>query len=348
MGGHDPTSTRLKAQRSQTQSSPGVGRGHIDETRTPSSAGADCALAAGAALGREHLTVESVLGVGATGHVYAVRDQNLDRSVAVKVLIDGSQDAQEGERFLREARITAALQHPNILPVYEYDRTAGGQPYFAMKRIDGMSLGSMIELAREGKRPAAIADAAAMVSAMIGVTRAVAYAHHRGFIHQDIKPDNIVIANFGEVLLVDWGSARALRGAEDGQRYGTPLYMSPEQARGDEADERCDVYALAATLFHMLLLRPPTWATQPERFWAMKRAGEIQPPTAAEAAGIPRSLLAIVLRALSPQPSARYADAQQLLLELERWQAAWRCRPTARAGSSACADGTARMRARCG
>ncbi len=321
MGGQDPISTRLQAQRRKTEASPTLGSRHIEETRTPSSAGADAALPSGAALGREHLTVETVLGVGATGHVYAVRDRNLDRSVAVKVLIGGGEDIQEGERFLREARITAALQHPNILPVYEFDRTAHGQPYFAMKRIDGMSLGSMIELAREGKRPAAIAGAAAMVSVMIGVTRAVAYAHHRGYVHQDIKPDNIVVANFGEVLLVDWGSARQLRGIEPDQRYGTPLYMSPEQARGEDVDERCDVYSLGATLFHMLLLRPATWATDPERFWAMKRAGEIQAPSAAESATIPRSLIAIVLRALRPKAAERYANAQQLLEELERWQA---------------------------
>jgi tetratricopeptide (TPR) repeat protein len=267
--------------------------------------------------------IERVLGIGATGRVFAVEDRNLRRAVAVKFLGDGRRVADAGdiEHFVDEAQITASLEHPNVLPVHELDVTEAGEVYFTMKKIDGRSLGALIERSTPAARDPRLADLNALVSLMIGVCQALAYAHDRGLAHQDVKPDNIMIGDYGEVLLVDWGSA--IRLDADGPRrlYGTPLYMSPEQARGERIDQRSDLYCLGATLFHALTLRLPAWSDDPEAFWRMKRAGEIDPPTPAERAAIPAPLLAIALKALEPDQTRRYASATDLLADLRGWQA---------------------------
>jgi hypothetical protein len=267
---------------------------------------------------------ESLLGVGATGEVYSVSDRNLERMVAVKVLLGdlrGNRDDVDG--FVREARITAALAHPNVMPVHDFDLTADGRPYIAMGRIKGRSLGAMLAESAPGAPHPALPSRNAMVSMAIAVCNAAAFAHHQGIVHQDIKPDNIMLGDFGEVLLVDWGSAGRVdaSGRVIGQIYGTPLYMSPEQARREGADARSDVYGIGATLFHALTLRLPTWSDQPERFWEMKRIGEIDPPTVEERRGLPPELLAIALKAMAADPAARYATAEAMRGDLEQYQA---------------------------
>ena len=261
------------------------------------------ASAAGRLLGepeQQRYSAEAALGVGATSEVWGVRDRTLDRLFAIKVLRpDIVDDADSRAGFIAEARLTASLNHPNVLPVHDFDFTADGRPYIAMARIDGSSLGAAIEASRTGGRAGAIADDNAIVSIAIAVCNAVAYAHHRGVIHQDIKPDNILLGGFGEVLLLDWGSAARLS-AVDGRitakLYGTPLYMSPEQARGEFADRRSDIYCLGATLFHTLLARLPTWSDDPTAFWTMKKSGTIQAASPAERRATPRALLAIAGR----------------------------------------------------
>jgi serine/threonine protein kinase len=268
--------------------------------------------------------VDSLLGVGATGQVFAVFDRNLRRPVAVKVLNRELVGRDDLDGFVDEARITASLAHPNVLPVHEIDLSEDGRPYFTMGRIDGRPLGEVLAPAAPGApRPERIASFNAVVSVMIAVCNAVAYAHHRGVIHQDIKPDNIMLGEFGEVLLLDWGSAGEI--GDDGRLrsrlYGTPLYMSPEQARQEFADRRSDVYCLGATLFHALTLRVPTWSDDAERFWRMKRAGELCPPTEAERGAVPAELLGIALKALEADPAARYDDTDAMRRDLERYQA---------------------------
>ncbi len=139
----------------------------------------------------------------------------------------------------------------------------------------GPSLGAAIESSSPGPRAAAIADFNAIVSIAIAVCNATAYAHHRGIIHQDIKPDNILLGGFGEVLLLDWGSAALVpeaSGRVTSKLYGTPLYMSPEQARGEYADRRSDIFCIGAALFHALLLRLPTWSDEPTDSGARNQA----------------------------------------------------------------------------
>lgn len=267
--------------------------------------------------------IESLLGMGATGQVYSVHDRNLDRLVAVKVLNDaGRADDEQLQSFLREARIAASLAHPNVLPVYELDLDAGGRPWFSMGRIGGRTLGAAILESSRDARHAAIGSWNRVVSTTIDLCQAAAYAHHRGIVHQDIKPDNVLIGDFGEVLLLDWGSAGHIdaSGRIASGIYGTPLYMSPEQARREGADARSDVYCIGATLFHALALRPPTWSDDDQEFWRMKRAGELQPPDAGEREGVPPELFGIALKAMEADPARRYPTAEAMRADLEAYQ----------------------------
>jgi tRNA A-37 threonylcarbamoyl transferase component Bud32 len=264
--------------------------------------------------------VQGLLGVGATAQVFAVVDRNLRREVAVKLFATGDGDDAELERFLSEARIAASLQHPGVVPVHELGADAEGRLFYAMKRVEGRSLAA--ELDQPGRGRLGVVNA--LVSVFIDLCSALAYAHHRGIVHQDVKPDNVMLGDFGEVLLVDWGSAA--KADADGRvverhLYGTPLYMSPEQARRDHADARSDVYCLGGTLLHALTGRLPMWRDEPEAFWEAKRRGEIDAPTPAESAAVPRELLAIAMKALEPDPAARYAAAKDMLADLERYQA---------------------------
>ncbi len=265
--------------------------------------------------------VASLLGRGGGGEVWAVEDRRLGRIMAVKVQASGSAgDACAAERFAAEARTTASLEHPNVLPVHDLGETADGRLWFAMRQATGVTLAEAIALAGEGRVPEPIRDTADRVQVMIRVCEAVAYAHSRGVVHRDLKPANIMIGEFGELLVLDWGSAeRSGAGGEAGV-VGTPLYMSPEQARGEPADGRSDVYALGATLWQLLCLRPPLLALgEGEDFWERKRRGDIEEPPAGVAARIPSDLLAIARRALAPAPSARFANAAGMARALRLW-----------------------------
>lgn len=270
----------------------------------------------------ERYTVVEELGTGANGRVVAARDRVLDRVVAVKMLIQG--DSLETARFIREARITAALEHPNIVPLHDLEFPAVGNINFIMRRVVGMTLGVAIQRAQAGQVPPAIATTNDLLTLILKVCDALARAHARGVIHQDVKPDNIMLGEHGEVVLVDWGEARLSGESTVGkpsQVVGTPIYMSPEQAQGERADERSDVYCLGASLFHALLLRYPTWHDEPERFWQKKREGLIDLPSAEEQRQVPRRLLAIMLTAMAADPLARYQSIQALSEDLTAFQA---------------------------
>ncbi len=261
-----------------------------------------------------------VLGLGATGAVYAVEDRNLSRVVAVKVFGDAKDDPEEIWHYIKEAQIVASLTHPNVLPIYDLDVTSDGRVYFTMPRIKGCSLGAVIEASGGAVRDPRIAQASDVVRIGVAVAQALACAHAQRIIHQDVKPDNIMLGDFGEVLLVDWGSAVRLEPGINASLYGTPLFMSPEQARGEQTDERSDIYCLGATLFITLLLRAPTWSDDPEIFWQRKRNGELDEPTSEECARHPRVLLDILRKCLSRDPPARYQRIEALLADLHAYQ----------------------------
>ncbi len=267
-------------------------------------------------------TLRGRLGAGATGQVMLAHDQTFDREVAMKVMIGRGGPA--AARFVREARITASLEHPGIVPIHDLDFTPGGAGYFTMRRIVGRSLGELLADRRAGK-PAhpAIANTNAIVTLIRKVLDTLARAHDQGIIHQDLKPDNLMLGDYGEAVVVDWGEARIKgeSGVRKARTVGTPAYMSPEQARGEHADERSDLYGLGSTMFHLLFDRPPFLVDDQERFWQGKKAGAIQLPDATALARVDRRLMAILLRALAADPAERYQDARALAGDLDRFQA---------------------------
>jgi tRNA A-37 threonylcarbamoyl transferase component Bud32 len=266
------------------------------------------------------------VGTGATSHVYEVRDSSLNRTIAVKFLRK-SREAKPGvrSRFVREARVTAMLEHPNIMPVHDIGLTEKNDVFFAMKKVSGRTLGDAIRAAKKGDEiPDEFRTFDGRVRIFLKVCDALTYAHHEGFIHQDVKPDNMMLGEFGEVLLLDWGSALRRRMPVDRKHkglFGTPAYMSPEQARRERADERSDVYCLGTTLFHALHLRHPMWADKPEVFWEKKRAGAIDPLTAEERRAVPPALTDIALKAMAAEPAQRYQSIAALADDLKRYQA---------------------------
>ncbi|MBA3683741.1 MAG: protein kinase [Planctomycetes bacterium] len=267
--------------------------------------------------------IRGELGTGSTGVVLAATDTSLRRDIAIKFLGHGELTGPKAERLLHEARVAASLEHPAIVPLYDLDRSPAGDLYLTMKRARGRSLGVVLAEAATGIVPTEIPTAFASIDIVLRVCDGVAAAHARDVIHRDIKPDNIVVGSFGEVVLVDWGLASDLGSVgTNGTVVGTPLYMSPEQARGGAPTRGDDIYALGATLFHLLHHRPPLRASADvDGFWRAKRAGAIDPPTAEERQRVPARLGAIALRAIDADPARRYASVVDLAADLRAYLA---------------------------
>ncbi len=263
--------------------------------------------------------VAEVIGHGGGGTVFRVLDQQLQRQVACKVLrSDRSGNESKIRRFVHEARLNARLDHPGIVPVLDCGEDQDGRPWFHMRIADGTDLGKLLLQAETDHLPAALEDLGDRVDIIQRVCDAVAYAHEHGVIHQDIKPGNIVIGDYGEVFLLDWGTAIDQQAPESEHPglVGTPAYMSPEQARREGADERSDVYCLGASLYHLLALQLPVWDPNPARFWQRKKLGSIDPLPAS----IPGQLQNIVLQAMATDPEQRFSNARSLGRALQQWQ----------------------------
>src|SRR5213595_2997844 len=203
----------------------------------------------------EHYAIDRQLGAGGMATVYVARDLKHDRHVAVKVLRPELAAVLGIDRFLSEIRVTAHLQHPHILPLFDSGQ-AGGLIYYVMPYVEGESLRQLLE--REQQLPIDVA-----VGLTADVAEALDYAHRHGVVHRDIKPENVLFQD-GQAVVADFGIALALSAAggsrltETGLSLGTPQYMSPEQATGDRAiDARSDQYALGAVVYEMLAGEPP-------------------------------------------------------------------------------------------
>ena len=267
------------------------------------------------------------LARGGMGRVVVAEDQKLGRTVALKLLHHDSPALRA--RFEREAAITARLAHPAIVPIYEAGELDNGEPFYAMKLVEGTPLDATIQ------RATTLAARLALLPSAMAVCEALAYAHSRRIIHRDLKPANVLVGTFGETVVIDWGLAKDLDAAGgdvvtpsqiegnsdvtiDGEVMGTPSYMPPEQATGGVVDERADVYALGALLYHVVAGRPP---------YRGRTAGEIldavekgpPPPLVEIEPDVPDDLASIVTKAMARTPSERYATAGELAEELRRF-----------------------------
>jgi serine/threonine-protein kinase len=260
--------------------------------------------------------VESVLGRGGMGVVYKGRHLQLNRPVAIKMLLAGSYaTAAERERFLREAEAAARLQHPHIVQVYDVG-DHDGRPYFTMEFVSGGTLAE--QLARVPQAPQKAAELLATL------TDAVRVAHEARIIHRDLKPSNILLTADGTPKISDFGLARQLEAAAGltltGAPMGTPCYMSPEQARGEShaLGPYVDIYALGALLYELVTGRPPFHAESSSATLQQVISQEPVPPKRLNG-NIPRDLETICLKCLQKDPARRYAEAADLLEDLRRF-----------------------------
>lgn len=263
-----------------------------------------------------------LLGSGGMSRVYRVRDEGLGREVALKVLRpELSKEESAIARFVEEARITAQLDHPNIPAVYALSADRKRSTCFTMKVLEGQSLQQVLE---ENEREG-VDGLFAALDVLVRVCDAVAFAHARGVLHLDLKPANVMVGEFGQIYLVDWGLARRkdeLPTAEqnDGANHGTPAYMAPEQARGENhaLDERTDLFALGGMLYRVLTGRPPYTGRDAEAVLRAATQGVVAPPVKA-GSSLPRRLVAICTKALSADPAQRYQQASELKTDLEEF-----------------------------
>ena len=292
---------------------------------------------------------------GGLGEVFLALDSELNREVALKeIRSDLAGESSYRARFEFEAEVTGGLEHPGIVPVYGLGRTADGRPAYAMRFIRGRSLKTAIarfhaadRLGRRDRRNLAFRE---LLRRFTDVCDAIAYAHSRGILHRDLKPSNIMLGRYGETLVVDWGLAKAIGrpdlGAEPsapsadpnpeppllprsgesleptlaGSAIGTPGYLSPEQATGEETGIPSDVYGLGATLYHLLTGRPSCEAADRGEALARTVAGEIPRPRRVDPR-IPRPLESICRKAMALHPADRYASALALRADIDRWLA---------------------------
>jgi eukaryotic-like serine/threonine-protein kinase len=252
------------------------------------------------------------LGSGGMGEVYLARDRVLGRDVALKVLRKQyAGDDEFAERFKREAMSAASLSHPNIIQVYDRGETEEGASYIAMEYVPGGTLKERIS--REG--PLEAADAAGLGAQ---VAEALGAAHHRGMVHRDIKPQNVLLAARGGAKVADFGIARAGSSAtisRTGSVMGTAGYMSPEQALGKPATPKSDLYSLGVVLYEALTGELPYTADNPIAV-SMKHVNEPLRPPIELNPRIPKGMNALVTKLLAKDPEDRYADAEELADDL--------------------------------
>jgi tetratricopeptide (TPR) repeat protein len=277
-----------------------------------------------------HYVITREIARGGMGRIQVARDRRLGREVAVKETLAGT--GSIARRFEREARITARLQHPSIVSVHEAGTWPSGDPFYAMPLVSGRSLAEVIAAATTPEARIGL------VPHVLAIADAMAYAHGERIIHRDLKPRNVVIGAFGETVVIDWGLAKDLRadapadvadsasgasGASGetsaGDVLGTPAYMPPEQAAGVAVDERADVYAIGAILYHVLAGRAPYQADSQAELLSAVYVGPPQPLAELAPRAAPE-LIAIAERAMERDVARRYPSARELAEDLRRFQ----------------------------
>jgi WD40 repeat protein/tRNA A-37 threonylcarbamoyl transferase component Bud32 len=315
------------------------------------------ALPEGGVVTTSHYRVDHLHARGGLGQILVARDEVLHREVALKVLpAERAQDRDSRCRFLREAEVTSQLEHPGVVPVYGLGQVGDGSPVYAMRFIRGETFFEAAQrfhaAAPPGHEPGWRRQGfQQLLQRFLSVCNTIAYAHSRGILHRDLKPSNILLGEYGETLVVDWGLAKPLatadRAGDDsalppphasaaggetqvGVIVGTPAYMSPEQAAGDWAHvgTASDIYGLGATLYVLLTGQPPFQDLELREVLDQVRRGAFQSPRQ-RLRHVPPPLEAICLKAMARDPAGRYPTALALADDLEHWLAdepvrAWR------------------------
>ena len=300
--------------------------------------------------------IGGVIAQGGMGAVLEANEACIRRTVAMKVMLN-THSPGEMMRFINEARVTGQLEHPNIVPVHEVGLDENEQLFYTMKFVQGDTLWKVIEmLAAEGPDTVKKYPLPALLTIFQKVCDAIAFAHSRRVIHRDLKPGNIMLGGYGEVLVMDWGLAKSLDAADTpepgpsavpagapvesvaggltmaGAIVGTPQFMPPEQARGElgKLDPRSDIYSLGAILFQILTLRPPVEGTDADEVIAKVARGEAIPPLAGiigekrlphlPGGKVPGSLEAVVMKAMAAEQGARYQSVVELQRDIEAFQ----------------------------
>jgi WD40 repeat protein len=277
---------------------------------------------------RDSYVIERELARGGMGRILIAEDRRLARPVALKELLVAN--AALADRFSREVRITARLQHPGIVPVYEAGHWPGGEPFYAMKLVTGRSLEKVVQ------ERTTLDERLRLVPNLVQLAEAMAYAHDQRIIHRDLKPANVLVGDYGETVVIDWGLAKDLDEVADdaaidgvvvdsmltqvGAVVGTPAYMAPEQARGEKVDARADVYALGALMWHVLAGMSPVSGSSADTVIQRVRDGVATRPLAEVEPQVPAELATIVDLAMSTNPAARYPTARELAADLSAFQ----------------------------
>ena len=281
------------------------------------------------------------VGFGGMKAVIQVKDKDTTRNVAMAIIPDSADRPQSDiNRFIQEARITARLEHPNIVPVHDIGVDTNGVPYFTMKLLRGRTLSTILKKMRDDDyKTLKEFDLTRLLRIYVKILNGVVFAHSKKIIHLDLKPDNVHIGDFGEVLIIDWGLARFIGAPEDiednydgemiafpgmspagdytldGITKGTPGYMAPEQAAGQNRlkDERSDIYALGALLYVILTFESPLTGRPVNEILAETIRGNIKfPDPENQKRSIPAAMQAVVLKAMSRYPEERYQTATEL------------------------------------
>lgn len=278
-----------------------------------------------------HYRIGDEIARGGVGLVRRAIECRTGREVALKELLTNA--PRRRLRFAREARVTAQLQHPSIVPVYEIGRWPDGRPFYAMKLVAGRPLDAVVDQALDAEARLAL------IPRIVPAVEAIAYAHEKGVMHRDLKPSNVLLGEFGETVVIDWGLAKGVDEPDEvslpapgavkpvsaarsgpaltaaGAVMGTPAYMPPEQALGDPVDARADVYSLGALLYHALSGHAPYEGGSP---MAVLMAVLTRPPVplSRRAPEAPADLVAIIEKAMAREPADRYPDARGLARDL--------------------------------
>ncbi len=287
-------------------------------------------------------TMGAELGRGAIGQVIEAQDEHLKRNVAIKILQENNGlDRDRIARFIAEAQIIAQLEHPTIVPVHEIGLMPGGLPYFTMKKVRGKLLSEVINERRVDNSNDFIRYRKRLLRRFSLLCNGVAYAHSRGVVHRDLKPDNIIIGEYGEIQIMDWGLAKVLNDSSVvkpsevstvrnnhsmstmmGSIAGTPAYMSPEQARGelDRIGPASDIFSLGLLMAEIVTLVRVFRSTEPAiTLKQVGKAGPIDASNLNHKIEVPKELCAIIAKCTMPNPEDRYQNAEFLSDDLKAY-----------------------------